>query len=44
VREGRTSKAIEDLADYLEELRIEPVELDEQGDRTVAPIRASKAG
>ena len=45
VREGSTSKAIEDLADYLEELRVEPVEFDEQvGDRTVAPIRASKAG
>lgn len=44
VREGGTSNEIEDLADSLEDLRNEPMELDEQtAGGTVAPIRTSKA-
>jgi len=45
VREGGASKASEELADYLEELRFEPSTPEEEAEvRTVAPIRASKAG
>lgn len=48
VREGGTGQAIEELAEYLNELSFEPLApLAPDGlavDRTVSPIRASKAG
>jgi DNA-binding transcriptional LysR family regulator len=45
VREGTVSKEIEDLADYLEDLRNEPVEPDDETEGgTVEMIRASKVG
>jgi len=44
VREGSTSKAIEELADYLEELQNEPIAPEDMADRLVASIRASKVG
>jgi DNA-binding transcriptional LysR family regulator len=44
VREGDTWNAIDELADYLEELRFEPISAEEVSARTIAPLRASKAG
>jgi hypothetical protein len=45
VREGGTSAEINDLADYLEDLRNEPMEPgEEQPSGTIAVIRPSKVG
>ncbi len=46
VREDSSSTAIDELADYLDELRLEPVGPEElaAAGRMVSPIRASKAG